>query len=161
MESILPLGCILDKSPTTLRMTADPRERVFAALFCAALGLVPLLIVLFVPFSRLGWAGIIIFSAFGVVCLSLAFLIGFCSTEIEFDQSHGQIVHRHFCLGRVQSISVLPLNLLQTIGVVRKGKHSGELQLIQADGKVWAKWIFLTMEIAQETREEILAWLER
>ncbi len=27
MESALPLGCILDKSSTTLRLTSDPKER--------------------------------------------------------------------------------------------------------------------------------------
>lgn len=161
MESILPLGCVLDTSPTTLRMTADPKERVSAVLFCVAVGLASLLVALFVPFSRLGWAGIIIFRAFCAVCFSLAFLIGLCSTEIEFDQPHGQVVRRCSRLGRVRSISVLPLSQLQTIRVVIRGKHSGELQLIQADGKVWAKWIFLIMDIARETREEILAWLER
>ena len=159
MESAIPLGCILDKSATTLRVTSDPKERRAAAAIAAVFGAGAWLTVLLTPFSRLGWAGVIVFGCAGVSGILLALLFGLCRTEIEFDLSQGQVVHRRLCQGRVWSVSVLPLRQLETIRVVEKGKGAGELQLIRTGGRVWAKWVFFAEPEAQEIRREILAWL--
>lgn len=160
MESILPLGYILEKSPTTLRLTADPKEKRAAAVFSAVVGLAGLLVIVFVPFSRLGWAGLIVLGSFGTACLLVAFLVGPCRTEIEFDLADNRIVHRRWVLGRVWSTSALPLGQLEAIRVVKKGRGAGELQLVQADGTVWAKWVFLVEPLAEDIRREIMAWLK-
>lgn len=160
MESILPLGCILEKSLTTLRITSEPKERIEAALFSAVVGAASLLVILLIPFSRLSWAGLIILGSFSIAWLLVAFLIGFCRTEIAFDISHGVVTRRRFCLGKVQSTSSLPLDQLKAIRFVKKGRGAGELRLIQRDGKVWTKWVFRVAEVAEETSEEVLAWLE-
>lgn len=158
MEAFISLGCIVEKSATTLRLTSDPKERRPAALFAAVFGFVPLLVILFVPFSQVGWAGIMVFGGFGIAWLLVAFLIGFCRTEITFDLSRRQVVRRRFCLGRVRSVSVLPLSQLK-IQVVEGNEDTGALLWVRTDGQVWAKWIFLDKYVAQETRQEILAWL--
>lgn len=160
MESVLPLGCILDKSSMTLRITSDPKERKTAAIFAAVFGLAFLLAILLTPFSRLGWAGLIVFGCAGVGCSLFAFSVGLYRTEIEFDAYQGQVVRRRLCVGRIRSVSALPLDRLKAIRVVRKGRGAGELQLIQSDGKVWAKWVFLVEPFAEETCMEILTWLQ-
>lgn len=159
MEAFISLGCIVKKSATTLRLTSDPKERRPAALFAAVLGFIPLLVILFVPFSQVGWAGVMVFGGFGIVWLLAAFLIGLCRTEIEFDLSQRQVVRRRFCLGRVWSVSVLPLGQLKTLQVVEGNEDTGALLWVRTDGQVWAKWIFLVKYVAQETCQEILAWL--
>lgn len=161
MESILPLGYRLEKSPTTLHLTADPKERRAAAVFSAVVGLAGLLVIVFVPFSRIGWAGLIVLGSFGTACLLVAFLIGLCRTEIEFDLAGSRIVHRRLVLGRIWSTSALPLDHLKAIKVMKKGRGAGELQLVQADGTVWAKWVFLVEPLAEDIRKEILEWLRK
>lgn len=164
MESIFPLGCILDKSSTTLRMTSDPRERRGGAITLVVFGLgwclLPILwlLILDIPFSRLGWEGLLAFVSFGILLSLLGFLIGLCRTEIEFDISRGQVIRRRFCMGRLLLASALPVDQLK-IRAVEGNKGSGELQLVRADGKVWTKWGFLVEASAQETRREILDWL--
>lgn len=122
IESILPLGYMLEKSPTTLRPTADPKEKRAAAVFSAVVGLAGLLVIVFVPFPHIGWAGLIVLGSFGTACLLVAFFAGLCRTEIEFDLAGNRIVHRRWVLGRVWSTSDLPLGQLEAIRVVKKGR---------------------------------------
>lgn len=157
--SYIVLGCILDKSATTLRMTSDPKERRAAAVIAALFGAGAWLTILLTPFSRLGWAGVIVFGCAGVSGILLALLFGLCRTEIEFDLSQGQVVRRRLCRERVWSVSVLPLGQLETIRIVEKGSEASELQLIRTDGKVWAKWALFAEPEGQKVRREIMAWL--
>lgn len=159
MESFIVLGCILDKSSRTLRLTSDPKERIGLAIVSAIFSLVCLLPILFSPFSRVGWSGLIVFGGVSAACLFVAFFSWQCRTEIEFDVSQGQVVRRRFCGGRVWSVSVLPLSQLKAIRAVEGNEEIGVLQLIRTDGKVWARWVFLIEPLAKETRREILAWL--
>lgn len=159
MESLLALGCIVDKSPTTLRITSDPKERVAAAIFSALLGSACLLVILFVPLSRLSWSGVAVFGCVGVASLLFALSVWQCRTEIEFDLAQSLIVRRRFYLGKIWSTSVLPLDQLKTIKAVETETGNGELQLIQIDGKVWAKWGFLIEPLGEDIRREIMAWL--
>ncbi|MBC7259772.1 MAG: hypothetical protein H5T65_11040 [Chloroflexi bacterium] len=159
MESIIVLGCILDKSSTTLRLTSDPKERMAAAVVAAIFGVAAWLVILLGPFSRLGWAGLIVFGCAGAAAFLFAFLVGLCRTEIEFDISQHQVVRRRVCRGQVWSVSVLPLGQLETIRVVEKEEDTAELQWVRTDGRVWARWAFLIKPLAEETHREIRAWL--
>ncbi len=159
MDSVLALGCVLVKSSSTLHMTSDPRERKAAAIFIAVFGALCLVTVLLVPFPRLGWAGVAVFGCAGTACLLLAFLTWQCWTELEFDIPQGQIVRRRLCLGRVRSVSLLPLGQLKTVRAFENKQGVGELQLIRTDGRVWAKWLFLASPMAEEAQREILTWL--
>lgn len=176
MEGWFSLGCTVDKSSTTLRLTSDPRRRRKVAAFWAASGSGMLLMVILASFSHPEiWKLLILFGGMGISSLAIAFFTGLCRTEIEFDLPHGQIVRRRLVLGRVWSISILPLDRFKGIRAVEvptgdadaNADIVGRLELLRADettvwgdSEVWTDWQFPTVSLAEEVRDEIRAWLE-
>lgn len=175
MEDWFSLGSIIDKSSTTLRLTSDPKRRRTLAIFFAALGSVVLLIAIPAFFSDPGWNPGLFLTGIGIFWLVMASLTGLCRTEIEFDCAGGQIVRRRFVLGKAWSISTLPLDRLRGIRAVEmptgdadaSSGFAGRLEFLRADEttfwgapEVWTDWRFPTVALAEEVRDEILAWLE-
>lgn len=160
MESFVPLGCILNKSSTKLTLTSSLKERITISIITLAIGIACFIIIIITPYNRIGLEGLIIFCFIGTIELILAFVFWLCKTEIEFDISQKQIIRYQLCLKRKLFISILPLEQLHSIRVVKKGKSAGELQIIQQGNKIWTRWSFFSHPLAQEICNEILMWLK-
>jgi len=168
MEDRFSLGYIVDKS-------SDPKRSRILAIFFAAMGSVVLLIAIPAFFSNPGWNPGLFLMGISIFWLVMASLTGLCRTEIEFDRAGGQIVRRRFVLGKAWSISTLPLDRLRGIRAVEmptgdadaSSGFAGRLEFLRADEttfwgahEVWTDWRFPTVALAEEVRDEILAWLE-
>lgn len=159
METLIHLGCIVNKNSSVLIITSDIKERITAGLFLFFWGIFCILVMIIIPFKKIGMSGIIVFSIAAVICLSLSFLILFFRPEIEFDNDRKIVSFKFFFNKKIIGLSTIPIENINIISSKSKGKGA-ELQIIMREDKIWTRWIFYSKPLSDEVCNTIMEHLK-
>jgi len=122
----------IQKSPTSLRITSDLKEKKELSLVSIGFGLLSLFGLFYrdrafpTPLTATDIAFLLSVSG---ICFLIGLVAWFCQVEIEFNAPQRQIMHRYLCVGRVWRQNVLPFARLHAILLVENDEGGGELRL--------------------------------
>ncbi len=154
METLIPLGCVVNEHSSILSITSDIKERIAAGLFSSVFGISFLLIIIIIPFKNIGFAGVIVFSFISIFAFILSFLILFFRSQIDFDIDRKILSFKFFFFKKIIGSSSLPIENINIISSKTKGKGA-ELQIIISENKIWTRWAFYSKPFSDEVYNKI------